>query len=84
MDQCMLAETSEQYQDALNCCQMAINQLTIAKRLPNVNGTSHSYAQKKSNSCLLKLRTLEKRLMPRPESTSSATNSENGSNHDYR
>ena len=75
MDQCVLAETSEQYGDALNCCQFAINQLTTAMRLPNVNGTSHSYAQKKSNACLLKLRSLQKRLSQRDYSSAGSTES---------
>ena len=84
MDGCVLAETSEQYSDALSYCQQAIDQLQNAMRMPDIGQTSYTYAQRKSNSCLLKLRSLQKRLMVRQESNQSSNSSDSGINSDYR
>jgi len=63
MDSCVLSETSEQFAAAVNTCQQAIDLLKMAMRLPNIGQKSYNYAQKKSNSCVIKLRSLQKRLM---------------------
>jgi len=84
MDMCVLAETSEEFGNALSYCQQAIDFLKSAMRLPNLGQTSHTFAQRKSNACLIKMRTLQKRLIARQESNQSNTSSDSGINTDYR
>lgn len=84
MDSCVLAETSEQYGSALGLCQQAIDHLKTAMRMPNLDQSLYVTAQKKSNSCIIKFRSLQKRLMARQESNTSSNSSDSGINPDYR
>ncbi|XP_052768343.1 uncharacterized protein LOC128208776 isoform X2 [Mya arenaria] len=78
MDDCVLAETSQHYGDAVGQCQHAIDLLKQAMRLPNIGQTSYNYAQKKSNACVIKLRSLQKWL------NNSTNSSDGGATTDYR
>ncbi|XP_053393052.1 uncharacterized protein LOC123564454 isoform X3 [Mercenaria mercenaria] len=84
MDSCVLAETSEQYGSALGFCQQAIDHLKTAMKMPNLGQSLYITAQKKSNSCVIKFRSLQKRLMARQESNTSSNSSDSGINPDYR
>ena len=84
MDSCVLAETSEHYGDALGYCQQAIDHLKYAMRMQNLSQSLYITAQKKSNSCVIKFRSLQKRLMSRQESNTSCNSSDSGINQDYR
>ncbi|XP_060584859.1 uncharacterized protein LOC132740839 isoform X2 [Ruditapes philippinarum] len=84
MDGCVLAETSEHYGDALGYCQQAIDNLNTAMKLPKLGQSLYITAQKKHNSCVIKFRSLQKRLMARQESNMSSNSSDSGINQDYR
>nr|XP_011448987.2 filaggrin isoform X5 [Crassostrea gigas] len=77
MDHCVLAETNGNFQDAIRHCSQAIDCLKRAIKIPNLPSQSYTYGQKKHNSCLLKLRSLQKKAaMMRQESNSSSTSSD--------
>ncbi|KAL4239972.1 Protoheme IX farnesyltransferase [Mactra antiquata] len=84
MDSCVLAETSEQYSQALGFCQQAIDLLKNAMRMPSLSQSLYTMAQKKSNSCVIKFRSLQKRLISRQESNTSSNSSDSGITQDYR
>lgn len=84
MDSCVLAETSEQYSQALGFCQQAIDLLKNAMRMQNLSQSLYTMAQKKSNSCVIKFRSLQKRLMLRQESNHSTNSSDSGIVQDLR
>lgn len=84
MDSCVLAETSEEFGNATSYCQQAIDILKNAMRLPNLGQTSYTFVQRKSNACLIKMKTLQKRLIARQESSNSTASSDSGINSDYR
>ncbi|KAK3091678.1 hypothetical protein FSP39_021802 [Pinctada imbricata] len=77
MDTCVLAETDENYPSAINYCNNAIDKLKQAMKLPNIPQQCFTFGQKKHNSCLLKLRSLQKKsAILRQESNSSTTSSD--------
>ncbi|KAK3599306.1 hypothetical protein CHS0354_028670 [Potamilus streckersoni] len=76
MDQCVLAETSLEFQQALNCCQKAIDCLKQAMKLPNISQQSYVFAQMRHNSCVLKSRSLQKKSLMRQESNTSTNSSD--------
>jgi hypothetical protein len=84
MDGCVLAETMEHYGDALGYCQQAIDNLNTAMKLPKLGQSLYITAQKKHNSCVIKFRSLQKRLLARQESNMSSNSSDSGINQDYR
>ncbi|XP_062571731.1 inactive ubiquitin carboxyl-terminal hydrolase 53-like isoform X2 [Saccostrea cucullata] len=77
MDHCVLAETNGNFQEAIRHCSQAIECLKKAIKIPNLPSQSYTYGQKKHNSCLLKVRSLQKKAaMMRQESNSSSTSSD--------
>ncbi|KAL3876171.1 hypothetical protein ACJMK2_034042 [Sinanodonta woodiana] len=76
MDQCVLAETSQEFQQALNYCQKAIDCLKQAMKLPNISQQSYVFAQMRHNSCVLKSRSLQKKSLMRQESNTSTNSSD--------
>ncbi|XP_048760208.2 uncharacterized protein LOC125669610 isoform X4 [Ostrea edulis] len=77
MDHCVLAETNGNFQEAIRHCSQAIECLKRAIKIPNLPNQSYTYGQKKHNSCLLKVRSLQKKAaMMRQESNSSSTSSD--------
>ncbi|XP_022314850.2 uncharacterized protein LOC111119207 isoform X5 [Crassostrea virginica] len=76
MDHCVLAETNGNFQEAIRHCSQAIECLKKAIKIPNLPSQSYTYGQKKHNSCLLKLRSLQKKAaLMRQESNSSSSDS---------
>ncbi|KAH3864193.1 hypothetical protein DPMN_027209 [Dreissena polymorpha] len=73
MDSCVLEETSLNYVGALASCQQAIDHLIEARKLPHLTQTSHTYAQRKSNACIIKMRTLQKKLSQQEGSSDSGS-----------
>ncbi|XP_076450709.1 uncharacterized protein LOC143286794 isoform X2 [Babylonia areolata] len=61
MDNCMIAETNDNFPSALYFCEAALVCLKEAMAQKELNSKALAYVQKKHNSCLLKSRTLQKR-----------------------
>ncbi|KAK7500923.1 hypothetical protein BaRGS_00007803 [Batillaria attramentaria] len=76
MDNCMLAETQEDIAAALCYCDSALGCLKEAMAQKDLNSKALTYVQKKHNSCLLKSRSLQKRMPARQESLQSSSSSD--------
>jgi len=77
MDQCILNETTdENCGQAIQFCNSAIDCLQLAMKMPNLSHQSYKFAQMKNNSCILKLRSLQKKMTLRQESNSSTNSSD--------
>ncbi|XP_071129305.1 serine-rich adhesin for platelets-like isoform X2 [Mytilus edulis] len=76
MDQCMLYETDSNCHQAIQLCNSAIDCLKQAMKMTNITHQSFQFAQMKHNSCILKLRSLQKKNMFRQESNSSTNSSD--------
>ncbi|XP_052068327.1 uncharacterized protein LOC127707697 isoform X3 [Mytilus californianus] len=76
MDQCMLYETDSNCHQAIQYCNSAIDCLKQAMKMTNISHQSYQFAQMKHNSCILKLRSLQKKNMFRQESNSSTNSSD--------
>ncbi|KAL5017834.1 hypothetical protein ScPMuIL_003556 [Solemya velum] len=71
MDQCMLAEADGGFSIALQQCSKAVECMQKAMRSSGLSQSLFDEVQRKHNSCLLKLRSLQKRSSGRRESTKS-------------
>ncbi|XP_025083833.1 uncharacterized protein LOC112557623 isoform X6 [Pomacea canaliculata] len=83
MDSCMLAETRDDFPSAISFCNCALGCLKEAMSLKDLSNKALAYVQKRHNSCLVKLRSLQKRATVRQESSQSAagpSSSTSGSN----
>lgn len=76
MDQCILHETDGNCNEAITFCSSAIDYLKQAMKMQNLPHQSYQFAQMKHNSCILKLRSLQKKVMLRQESNSSTNSSD--------
>nr|KAG5709470.1 hypothetical protein BaRGS_023152 [Batillaria attramentaria] len=72
----MLAETQEDIAAALCYCDSALGCLKEAMAQKDLNSKALTYVQKKHNSCLLKSRSLQKRMPARQESLQSSGSSD--------